>query len=357
MAEHPIPFRSDQEARLAVFAPSPVLTITIESGGSSEDEVHIHAGGQGFWVAHMAAVLAAEVTMCAPLGGETGRVLRALIENEGIQLRAIQTAAWNGSYVHDRRGGDRALVAQVDSPRLQRHDLDALYGAMVAAALRSNVAVLTGPQHRDVLPGDLYRRLAADLRRNGATVIADLTQDALDGALAGGVDILKLSHQELGHLSAGPLDSTEHFAAEISRLERRGAETVLISRAEQPALAGIQGTLLELPGPRFEPLDQHGAGDSMVAALAVGVSRGQALPDALSLAVAAGALNVTRRGLGSGQRADIERLAQQVHPRVLTGGGAPGSPKVEDTDVEDLARIPVTSRPERRIPGQKDASR
>jgi 1-phosphofructokinase len=315
MAERATPFRSDQEARMAVFAPSPVLTVTIESGGSSEDdEVHIHAGGQGFWVAHMAAVLGAEVTMCAPLGGETGRVLRALIECEGIRLRAIQTAAWNGSYVHDRRGGVRALVAQVGSPRLERHDLDALYGAMVAAALSSNVAVLTGPEHRDVLPGDLYRRLAADLRRNGATVIADLTHEALDAALAGGVDILKLSNQELGELSAGPLDSTEQYAAEIARLERRGADAVLISRAEQPALAGIHGTLLELPGPRFEPLDEHGAGDSMVAALAVGVSRALALPDALRLAVAAGALNVTRRGLGSGQRPDIERLAEQVHP-------------------------------------------
>ena len=38
----------------------------------------------------------------------------------------------------------------------------------------------------------------------------------------------------------------------------------------------------------------------------------------LALGVAAGALNATRRGLGSGQRVDIERLAEAVEVRPLT---------------------------------------
>ena len=45
--------------RIAVFTPSPLLTVTIELG-TDRPEVHLHAGGQGFWVAR----LAAEVTLC-----------------------------------------------------------------------------------------------------------------------------------------------------------------------------------------------------------------------------------------------------------------------------------------------------
>jgi 1-phosphofructokinase len=149
-------------------------------------------------------------------------------------------------------------------------------------------------------------------------VIADLTGDALDAALAGGVDLLKLSHEELGQVAERPLDSPRRLIDEIARLRERGADNVLISQAARPAIASIGVDLFELCGPRFEPLDHHGAGDSMVAALAVGIARGLELPAALRLAVAAGALNVTRRGLGSGQCDDIERLAAAVDVRPLT---------------------------------------
>jgi sugar/nucleoside kinase (ribokinase family) len=73
--------------RIAVFAPSPLLTITVEAG-PDRPEVHLHAGGQGFWVARLAATLGADVTLCCALGGEPGRVLRGLIEAEPIELRA-----------------------------------------------------------------------------------------------------------------------------------------------------------------------------------------------------------------------------------------------------------------------------
>ena len=75
-------------------------------------------------------------------------------------------------------------------------------------------------------------------------VVADLIGDALESALADGIDLLKLSHEDLADIASEQLDS---------------------------------------------PM----------------------------LAVAAGALNVTRRGLGSGQRADIERLAEAVEVRPL----------------------------------------
>ncbi len=163
-----------RDGRIAVFAPSPILTITIERQGGRPD-VHLHPGGQGFWVARLAATLGADVVLCCALGGEPGLVLRGLMQAQPITLRAAPTVTPNGVYIHDRRSGTRAEIAEVEGWPLGRHAADELYGIALAAGLDADITLVTGCQPDDVVEAGLYRRLVADLRANGKTVIADLT--------------------------------------------------------------------------------------------------------------------------------------------------------------------------------------
>lgn len=314
--ELPAPPRPHDSPRIAVFAPTALVTVTIEDGGE-HPEVHFHAGGQGVWVAHMAGALGADVALSTILGGEPGTLLSALLQAAGVQVHAVKAAAANGVYVHDRRSGKRTSVAQVPAPRLQRHELDELYGVALTDGLDSGVACLTGPQHPDVLDPSLYTRLAGDLRRNGTTVVADLTGPALDAALGGGVDVLKLSDTEL--VAEGWAESLELEAIvdTLSRLQRAGARAVVASRGSQPALALAGDRLIELSGPRFSAADPAGTGDAMVAALSVSLARRDQLVNALVLGAAAGALNATRHGLGTGSRRQVEELARHVTVRAL----------------------------------------
>src|SRR4051794_39418392 len=56
------------------------------------------------------------------LGGESGRVVRTLVEQDDhISLRAIETVGSNGVYIHDRRGGERVMVAEAPPDPLDRH--------------------------------------------------------------------------------------------------------------------------------------------------------------------------------------------------------------------------------------------
>lgn len=304
-----------------MFTPSPLLTITIEAG-ADRPEVHLHAGGQGFWVARLAATLGSEVTLSCALGGEPGRVLRGLIQAESIDLRAAAGGTPNGVYIHDRRGGSRAEVVRVDSRPLERHATDELYGIALGAGLDADLTMITGCQPPDVVDPDVYRRLVTDLRANSKLVIADLTGAPLRAALDGGVGLLRLSEEELvseGYAASD--EATEIFAGAL-RLNAAGAHRVVISRASEPAVL-IDGATgmeqVELVPPVFEALDHRGTGDSMFAATGVGLARGMGMVDALRLGVAAGALNATRRGLGSGTREEIERLAAHVIVRTRDG--------------------------------------
>jgi len=302
--------------RAFVFAPDPLLTVTVEPG-NDRDEIHLHAGGQGFWVAQMIANLGVDVALCGPFGGETGRVVHSLVERNGITVRSIGTAGSNGAYIHDRRDGDRVAVAETPPDPLGRHELDDLYGAALVAGLEARVAVLAGPGPwaTPVVPADTYRRLAGDLRANGTPVVADLSGEPLARALEGGVTVLKASHEDLaadGRLPGGEAGDEGEVLAAMRRLRREGADHVLVTRAEEPALALVDGTALSLRPPALAVVDHRGAGDSMTAGLAAGLARGLDLRDALRLGAAAAGLNVTRRGLATGERREIERLAGHV---------------------------------------------
>ncbi len=305
---------------LVVFAPSPLLTITVEAAGTQREEIHLHAGGQGFWVARMARLLGAEVGLCCALGGESGSVLRALIAKEGVRLLAVECAASNGVYIHARRDGAREQVARTVCTGLSRHEADELYGVALSAALDAGVAMLTGVDPPGVLEGDLYRRLAGDLRSNGVQVIADLAGEPLRAALAGGVDVLKISEDELQPGRPVPEGDAGELRGALDELHAAGASAVLISRAERPALVldGAGGRYLKLTAPRVEALEPRGTGDSMCAALGASLAAGHDLDGALRLAMAAGCLNATRRGLGTGTREQIEQLSHHIQIEELS---------------------------------------
>ena len=306
---------------LTVFAPSPLLTITVEAADTSRQEIHLHAGGQGFWVARMAALLGAEVSLCCALGGESGAVLRGLIARENVELLSVECAASNGVYIHARRNGAREQFARTESKRLSRHEADELYGLALSAALDAGVALLTGVDPATVLDSEVYRRLAGDLRSNGVSVIADLTGPSLKAALEGGVDLLKISDEELLGEALTGSPRVQDLLEAMDGLHRSGARTVLVSRAEQPALVldGSSERYLELTGPRVETLEPRGTGDSMFAALGASMAAGQQLEGALRLAMAAGCLNATRHGLGTGTRQQIEKLSGHIKIERLAG--------------------------------------
>jgi 1-phosphofructokinase len=300
---------------VTVFAPNPLLNITIE-GRRGSDDIHVHAAGQGVWVARTAGELGAEPVLCAFIGGETGELLRPLLERLPGTRRLVESATQTGCSVVDRRGGEREVLARAWSEAPSRHEVDDLFSLTSASALTADVLAICNPWPGDLLPLEVYGNLVADARANGVSVVVDLSTPRLDSALAGGPDLVKINDWELAEYVAGPVDG-KLLRAAAEQLVERGARAVVITRGGEPGLALAGERAWTLVPPRLERGFREGCGDSMLGAMAAVLADDGDLERALVLGAAAGAACFLRHGLGSARRDVIEELAGQVQLRPI----------------------------------------
>jgi 1-phosphofructokinase len=127
----------------------------------------------------------------------------------------------------------------------------------------------------------------------------------------------------------------------MREMAAEGADAVVLTRGAKPALFLEDGEIAEIRVPELQVVDEHGAGDSLTGAVAAALSEGASLGDAVVLGVAAGANNVTRHGLGSGNVESIRRLASlvEVMPFDEEEEGAAADEQASPQDLARKARI------------------
>jgi 1-phosphofructokinase len=303
-----------ERPKIAVFGPHPLLTVTIEMEGPDRQRIHFHAGGQGPWLARMAAHMGATPVLCGFVGGESGRLLEGPLREAVApgELRLVETTTASGCYVADRREGKRRLVAMTVSDPPTRHELDELFSLTCAEAIACGWLVVANPMPGASLPLETYGDLVADAKANGARTLVDLSSPRMDSALRGGPDVAKLNDWELAEMVRGPVSEPQQLLAGARRLQEMGAANVVVTRGEKPALVLRGDRALALTAPHLERGYREGCGDAMMGGLAAAWAMGEPFAQALRLGAAAGAANFLRRGLGSASREVVDRLVGSV---------------------------------------------
>jgi len=265
-------------------------------------------GGGGINVARIAHVLGASVSAIFPAGGPSGDLVTRLVHDAGVPLRQINiTDPTRESFTINERSTGKQYRFVLPGPRLTLTDQAQCLDEVRRAAASAEFVVASGSLPPGV-PPDWYQRVAGVCREVGVPLILDTSGGGLTH-VRNGVFLLKTSLRELRECVGRELvTETDQLAAAHELVDRGIAQSVVVS-------LGSQGALLANArhGQRFSAVPVRavsgvGAGDAMVAAIVVGLSREWPLTESVRFGIAAGAAMLLTPGTAACSREDVERF-------------------------------------------------
>lgn len=268
-------------------------------------------GGGGINVTRVCRRLGEPSVAVVPLGGAVGRRVSDLLVAEGIDARTIEIAGETRESISITEGTTGHQFRFVlPGPELSAAEVDAAVAAATEAAAGARCLVVSGSMPDGVDPNVIADLVAAvgDTR-----VLVDTSGPALAAALQSGAHLVKPSARELAQVVGHTLDTEADITEAAVEIHRSGKVDVLVASIGAGGAVVIDGRgVHRLRAPSVQVRSTVGAGDSMVAGMAVGLQRGLTADRATALGVAAGTAAVLTDGTGLCRPEDVERLLDSV---------------------------------------------
>lgn len=258
-----------------------------ETGGLNRTKrTAFRAGGKGINVSVVLTRLGLQSICLGFTAGFVGKELIRMLDEEGIRHDFIQ-AADGCTRINVKIKSDTESEINADGPRISVQELDKLKN-QAAGLQKGDVLILSGNPPKS-MPPDIYSLLIGAVTDENVRIVVDTSGKNLLSALEKRPYLIKPNKAELEEVIGSKIDSMERIAAGARRLQRMGAENVLVSLGPDGALlAADDGHVYSCAVPAGKLIDSTGAGDSMVAGFMAKDAAHAGRDECLRFAVACG---------------------------------------------------------------------
>lgn len=282
----------------------------------------VDPGGGGVNVSRAIRILGGETTACVTRGGAVGDELVRLLREEGLAPHDFAIAgATRQSLAVGVEGTQDQYRFVFPGPVIAEDEADSIVHELGGITGEGDWIVLSGSLPPG-LPACFYRDLAASLKRARRRVVADTSGEAL--AAFRSTDepptVLRMNHQEAAELCGRDLPEISDTAEAAQQLCREGvARLVVLTHGDAGCILATPDECHRIPAPQVERVSAVGAGDSFVAALTLGLSRGWDLPKVGAYAMAAAASALTTPATDLCDRDQVEQFAADLEREMARG--------------------------------------
>ncbi|MBR4500514.1 MAG: hexose kinase [Clostridia bacterium] len=268
-------------------------------------------GGKGINTAVLASRLGAESILSLLAPEDDRERISSFLRRENIAFSAVPVPGRLRVNLKIRTGGDMVEINE-EGAAVPPQAAEACSSALENAAVPGAFCLLTGSLPPGV-PEDHYARLIPRLRRKGCLTAVDADGGVLKAALGEKPDLIKPNRQEFTRLTGlRPQGIRECCLSSRLLIARTGIGAVCLSLGGDGAVYVTKNEALYAPALKVPVRSLHGAGDSLLSALCLSLSRGDDTRTALALGCAAAAAAVSLPGTEMPLPEDVKTLFSRV---------------------------------------------
>jgi ribokinase len=264
----------------------------------TDAKLSLHDGGKGANQSAAASRIGASVTFLGCVGDDAlGGPLVASLSEKGVDVSLVKTtgdAATGSAFITVTPDGENAITVAPGANRsLTPDDVEA-----AADEIRGSRVLVAQME----IPLETVERAVGIAASGGTRVLLNLAPSReVPPSVLRELDPLVVNEHEAAFLLGKKVEGDAGGAKEAAGgLLALGPKSAVVTVGASGAAFAEERATGHAPAPDVEAVDTTGAGDAFVGALAARLSKGDSLSEAVSYAVRAGALAVTKEGAQGG---------------------------------------------------------
>ena len=269
-------------------------------------------GGKGVNVSRQLLHLGTRTIATGFAGGETGRALRRMLDEEGIPERFVPIESQTREGMTYREASGRVTAVFEPPHQVTRTEARKLRARCQSLLGRTSWVVCSGSSPSPKAD-NLFRLILRDARSRGVHTALDSYGPALALGVTARPTLLKMNREEYASTFKVKIKSVRDLKSLLAARIASGAGICIITDGPRAAYAAGNGRFYRIRPPAMRTVNPTGSGDSMLAGMLFGLTNNWGLARSLIFGVAAGAANAAVWTVATGQPGAITHIARAVH--------------------------------------------
>ncbi|MCB2295545.1 1-phosphofructokinase [Clostridium algoriphilum] len=277
----------------------------------------VDVGGKGINVSKVIKELQNKSLALGFLGGSSGNRIKTYLDDSNIdnEFLFIKGETRTNIKIIDNVNNTHTDINE-NGPSVTLEDISNMKEKILKYCRADSLVVLSGSVPSGT-SSNIYGDIIQEIKNKGGKVILDADGEMLMQGIKAGPYIVKPNIEELEKAFNVVIDNEAKVIETAKKILEFGVEYVVISQGSEGSIVISNDKIAKVKGLKVEVKSTVGAGDSMVAALAVATESNYSFEETMKLACATSAANVMTEGTQTGRLIDIEELKKQVTIKYL----------------------------------------